>query len=86
MTLRLWRSLLVGATLVVAVGGIGRVALLRAQQEQPPANVDWSQVEQALGRSGQLMAGDVFRIGMPRSDLQVAVEDVPVEPGFALGS
>src|SRR6266487_117931 len=42
--------------------------------------------EQALGKSGQMMPGDVYRIGMPRSDLNVAVEGVPVKPGFALGS
>src|SRR5437764_5551808 len=51
-----------------------------------PAPVDWSQVEQALGKPGQMMPGDVFRIGMPRSDLNVAVEGVPVKAGFALGS
>src|SRR5207248_2842881 len=43
-------------------------------------------VEQALGKSGQMMPGDVFRIGRPRSDLSVAVEGVPVKAGFALGS
>src|ERR687885_794857 len=42
--------------------------------------------EQALGRTGQMMPGDVFRIAMPRSDLKVTVEDVPVQAGFALGS
>src|SRR3954447_4917303 len=49
-------------------------------------DVDWAAVEQALGRPGQMMPGDVFRIGMPRSDLKVTVEDVPVQAGFALGS
>jgi hypothetical protein len=49
-------------------------------------DVDWSAVEQALGRSGQMMPGDVFRIGMPRTDLTVTVEGVPVQAGFALGS
>jgi hypothetical protein len=33
-----------------------------------------------------MMPGDVFRVGMPRSDLNVTVEGVPVKPGFALGS
>jgi Domain of Unknown Function (DUF1259) len=53
----------------------------RAQSE-----IDWSAVEQALGKSGSMMPGDVFRIGMPRSDLKVTVEGVPVQAGFALGS
>jgi DNA-binding CsgD family transcriptional regulator len=43
-------------------------------------------VQQALGRSGTLMPGNVFRIGMPRSDLNVTVEGVPVRATFALGS
>lgn len=50
------------------------------------AEPDWKAVEQALGKSGQLQPGDVFRIGMPRTDLQVTVKGVPVKPGFALGS
>jgi len=48
--------------------------------------VDWTAVEQALGRPGQMMPGDVFRIGMPRTDLKVTVDEVPVQAGFALGS
>jgi hypothetical protein len=50
------------------------------------AEQDWKAVEQALGKSGQLQAGDVFRIGMPRTDLSVTVKGVPVKAGFALGS
>ena len=47
---------------------------------------DWKAVEQALGKSGQVQAGDVFRVGMPRTDLAVTVKGVPVKAGFALGS
>ncbi len=50
------------------------------------ADPDWKAVEQALGKSGQLQAGDVFRIGMPRTDLSVTVKGVPVKAAFALGS
>ena len=50
------------------------------------AGPDWPAVEQALGKPGQLMPGDVFRVGMPRTDLAVTVKGVPVKPGFALGS
>jgi hypothetical protein len=32
------------------------------------------------------MEGDIFRIGMPRTDLHVTVRDVPIVPAFALGS
>jgi hypothetical protein len=50
------------------------------------ADPDWKAVEAALGKSGQLQPGDVFRIGMPRTDLAVTVKGVPVKAGFALGS
>jgi hypothetical protein len=50
------------------------------------AEPDWKAVEQALGTPGQLQAGDVFRVGMPRTDLSVTVKGVPVKAGFALGS
>src|SRR5262245_38362408 len=47
---------------------------------------DWKAVEQALGKSGQVQAGGVFRVGMPRTDLSVTVKGVTVKPAFALGS
>ena len=47
---------------------------------------DWKAVEQALGKSGQALPGDVFRVGLPRTDLSVTVKGVPVKAGFALGS
>ena len=50
------------------------------------AEPDWKAVEQALGKPGQLQAGDVFRVGMPRTDLSVTVKGVPVKAAFALGS
>src|SRR2546423_11568836 len=50
------------------------------------ADPDWKAVEQALGKTGQMQAGDVYRIGMPRTDLNVTVKGVPVKAGFALGS
>jgi uncharacterized protein DUF1259 len=50
------------------------------------ADPDWTAVEQALGKPGQMQPGDVFRIGMPRTDLSVTVKGVAVKPAFALGS
>jgi Domain of Unknown Function (DUF1259) len=47
--------------------------------------IDTTKIDEALGRSGQ-KAGDVYRVGFPRSDLHVKVGDVEVRPGFALGS
>src|SRR5499427_7394556 len=65
---------------------LASLAVLGAPAAVATAQPDWKTVEQALGKSGQLQAGDVFRVGMPRTDLSVTVKGVPVKPGFALGS
>src|SRR5436309_2760849 len=62
------------------------VAIIAAPVTARAADPDWKMVEQALGKSGQLQAGDVFRVGMPRTDLSVTVKGVAVKAGFALGS
>jgi hypothetical protein len=68
---------------LLIVTALGISSLPRGVAAAPP---DWKAVEQALGKSGQLQDGDVFRIGMPRTDLSVTVKGVPVKAGFALGS
>jgi hypothetical protein len=64
----------------------GLIAILGFATGAGAAEPDWKAVEQALGKSGQLQPGDVFRVGMPRTDLSVTVKGVPVKAGFALGS
>lgn len=39
-----------------------------------------------MGRSGSMRTGDVYRFDMPRTDLEVTVDGVPIEPALALGS
>src|SRR5258706_15805088 len=46
----------------------------------------WSAVAEALGKSGSEMPGGVYRVGMPRTDLQVTLDGVPLKATFALGS
>jgi hypothetical protein len=62
------------------------VSLLASTTPLRAAQPDWKAVEQALGKSGQLQDGDVFRVGMPRTDLSVTVKGIPVKAAFALGS
>jgi len=50
------------------------------------AAVDWQAVGAALGKTGQVTPGDVYRVGLARTDLKVAVEGVPIQPALALGS
>jgi hypothetical protein len=47
---------------------------------------DWSQVAQAVGKSGSEMPGGVYRVGLARSDLKVALDGVEIKPALALGS
>lgn len=49
-------------------------------------SINWSRVDSALGRSGAMQPGDVYRFGMPRGDLKVSVAGVTLRPAFALGS
>src|SRR5437660_3961255 len=69
-----------------AIVFFGLMGIVIAPAEARAADPDWKAVEQALGKSGQLQPGDVFRVGMPRTDLTVTVKGVPVKAGFALGS
>jgi len=54
----------------------------------PPASaaVNWDAVGQALGKTGAVQAGGVYRVGLPRSDLKVTLDGVAIKPGLALGS
>jgi hypothetical protein len=80
---------LMAALAIALIGGPAPSPAAVVAQDHPNANpqaVDWDVVAQALGKPGQLMPGDVYRVGMPRTDLNVMVDGVPVKAGFALGS
>lgn len=51
-----------------------------------PVQVNWTAVEQAMGRAGAMQPGDVYKFGLPRSDLTVTVDRITVKPALALGS
>ena len=72
--------------IVIAGVFLGVLVLAAAGGPALAAAPDWTAVEQTLGKTGQLQAGDVFRVGMPRTDLSVTVKGVAVKAGFALGS
>jgi hypothetical protein len=57
-----------------------------AQNTPDAAKKAWGDVEQAMGRSGQMQAGDVIKFAMPRKDLKVTLNGVAIKPGLALGS
>lgn len=52
----------------------------------PVRDIDWKAVDRAMGRTGAMQPGGVYRYGMPRSDLEVTVQGVRIRPALALGS
>ena len=57
------------------------------QPAAPGGDADWRRtVASVLGRPGTEMPGGIYRVALPRTDLHVTVDDMPIRPGFALGS
>src|ERR1700758_2461068 len=50
------------------------------------ADIDWSKVDQAIGKKASDQPGGVHKYGLPRSDLNVTVDGVALKPALALGS
>src|SRR5207249_4733504 len=83
---------LVGTCLVGVLGacqtGAPAATATPAGVVTPDTNLtasDWAPVQSTLGKPGSLMPGGVYRVGIPRSDLEVTLDGVPLQPGFALG-
>lgn len=49
------------------------------------AQTVWNKVGTALGKSGTEMPGEVYRVGLPRTDLKVSLDGVEIRPTFAIG-
>jgi Domain of Unknown Function (DUF1259) len=65
---------------ISAIGQTQKVVLTQS------VSGDWKAVETAIGKTGSLQPGDVFKIGLPRTDLAVTVRGVSINPTLALGS
>jgi len=65
----------------LAVAGALAATMLPATAAEP----DWSKVDQALGKTGTDQPGGVHKFGLPRTDLHVTVDGVPIKPSLALG-
>lgn len=68
------------------VRGMASVLALALCVSVPAAEIDWSKVDQALGKKGSGLPGGVHKYGFPRSDLKVTVDGVAIKPALALGS
>lgn len=76
-------SAIIALSLVALAVGETRISLGQNAQTTPD---EWKTVEQAIGKTGSLQPGAVFKIGLPRTDLGVTVQGVDINPVLALGS
>jgi hypothetical protein len=68
------------ASLIVGITGIALTVGANA------TDIDWSKVDQALGKPGTNQPGGVHKYGFPRTDLKITVDGVAIKPALALGS
>lgn len=68
------------------VAGVTSVLALALCASASAAGIDWSKVDQTLGKKGAELPGGVHKYGLPRSDLRVTVDGVAIKPALALGS
>lgn len=90
MMQRMQAMLCVGLLVQVAACGPASTPNANAEaadvQSATAQEIDWKAVDAAMGRSGSMQAGNVYRFGMPRSDLSVTSHGVQIKPSLALGS
>ncbi len=61
------------------------VATIASVPTRTPNSIDWAQVDRAMGKTGAMQPGDVYRYAFPRSDLAVTIDGVTIKPALALG-
>ena len=67
-----------------SISGIGFALALAFAAQAHAAEIDWTKVDAALGKTASVQ-GQVHRYGIPRSDLQVTLDGVAIKPALALG-
>ena len=71
--------------LALAIAGLVNIPSSAHGQNAAAPVVNWSGVEQVLGRKGAPNPGGVVKFGFPRSDLSVQLDNVTIKPALALG-
>jgi hypothetical protein len=64
---------------------LASLAALAIAASAGAANIDWTKVDQAIGKNGAEQPGGVHKYSFPRSDLHVTVDGVAIKPALALG-
>ncbi len=61
------------------------LSMLMPLHVRAAAPLDTSAIDAAIGFSGKMMPGEVYRVSIPRSDLHVSVDGVALKTALALG-
>jgi Domain of Unknown Function (DUF1259) len=69
----------------IACAGLLAGYLLAIAAPASATDIDWTKVDQALGKSGSDQPGGVHKYGLPRTDLHVMLDGVAIKPSLALG-
>ncbi|HSL04893.1 MAG TPA: DUF1259 domain-containing protein [Nitrospiraceae bacterium] len=69
-------------TVAVTIPGL---ATGKEPEKEAKGALDTATIAREVGKAGEIQ-GDVYKISLPRTDLQVTVEGVLLKPGLALGS
>ena len=70
----------------IVIAGLSLVLGLTAPAQAAQTPIDWTKVGAALGKSGTVQPGEVYKVALPRGDLHVTVGGVNLRPALALGS
>ncbi len=73
------------ASMLITAFTLTAGVMLAGARQGTSGGLNTAAIDKALGLPGQ-MQGDVYRVGMPRTDLAVTVHGIKVKPGLALGS
>jgi len=72
--------------MTLILGACATAAAQGGDSNTATQSADWKAVEAAIGKTGSVQPGGVFKIGLPRTDLTVIVRGVQLSPTLALGS
>src|SRR5258708_36892700 len=80
-----WRTQMKSASMLITAFTLTAGVMLAGARQGTSGGLNTAAIDKALGLPGQVQ-GDVYRVGMPRTDLAVTVHGIKVKPGLALGS
>jgi len=70
---------------LISIAIIPSFAAGKEAEKEATTMLDTATIAREIGKAGESQ-GDVYKIALPRTDLQVSVEGVKLKPGLALGS